>query len=208
VAEAYQVVRDATESLQSLLLGATAAGGVLQGVFVEAAVPYEGYTPAHTPALTLFLYQVLENTTVRNRDRTRMPDPNAAADNPARFIESEPPMGLELHYLLIPWHTTPLDEHELLGRAMHYLYGNRAVHAVNLAGYLREQEATLAIQLQTETDFSLDQLSRLWDAMGRSFKLSLSYRVRGVYMESPEVRGAGRVLDRVVGYREESGGAP
>jgi hypothetical protein len=197
--EPFQVIGDATDSLFRVLDGATAEGGLLNGVRIDVATPYESYTPS-PPAVTLWLYRVAENTLLRNRDRVRMPNP-AAADDPTQFLEMDPPLGLELYYMLIPWHRTPAEEHDLLGRVVQLFYGNRLLAGDQLSNYLREQGATLGLQMLTAEELRLEDQTRLWDSLGRKYRLSVSYRVRGVKMEAPAVTAGGLVLAKSTGYQ-------
>jgi hypothetical protein len=146
---------------------------------------------------------VAENTLLRNRDRVRMPNP-AAPDDPNQFYESEPPLGLELYFMLIPWHKTPAEEHELLGRVVQLFYGNRSLSPELLSNYLRVQGTTLGIQMLTAEELRLEDQTRLWDSVGRKFRLSASYRVRGVKMEAPSAAARGRVTATAAGFRPES----
>ncbi|HLN62148.1 MAG TPA: DUF4255 domain-containing protein [Symbiobacteriaceae bacterium] len=198
----YQVIRDATDSLFKVLDAATVTGGLLDGVRLDVATPYDSYTPSF-PTVTLWLYRVAENTLLRNRDRVRMPNP-AAPDDPNQFYESEPPLGLELYFMLIPWHKTPAEEHELLGRVVQLFYGNRSLSPELLSNYLRVQGTTLGIQMLTAEELRLEDQTRLWDSVGRKFRLSASYRVRGVKMEAPSAAARGRVTATAAGFRPES----
>lgn len=115
-------------------------------------------------------------------------------------------MGIDLFYLLVPWAKTMTDEHELLGRALQFMYGNRILPPAVLEGYLREEEMALSLQLLTDTELSLGDMTNLWDTLGRPFKLSVAYRVRGVRVESPVAYPGGRVLEKLTDYRPLKGG--
>lgn len=110
-------------------------------------------------------------------------------------------MGIDLFYLLVPWAKTITEEHELLGRALQFMYGSRLIPFDLLEGYLREEEMSLSLQLLTDTELSLGDMTNLWETLNRTFKLSVAYRVRGVRVESPVEYPSGRVLEKITDYR-------
>jgi hypothetical protein len=194
MADPYDVISDATKALYALLQAGMAPGKALNGLgLLDVALPSETYEPASKPALTLCLYRVVENTHGRNRERIRVP--TSTPDDPARFAQTEPPMLLDLHYLLVPFAESHLKEQEWLGRTVQYLYDNRVVPSTYVTGFLAEQEAEITLQLETGQDFSFENLARLWEVFGRKYKVALSYKMRGVHVESTALATHLRVLE-------------
>jgi hypothetical protein len=62
------------------------------------------------PKLTVFLYEIAEDPTSRNRPpvRSQPPDPP---------VTRKPPMALLLRYLITPWGGDQATQHRMLGRA-------------------------------------------------------------------------------------------
>jgi Pvc16 N-terminal domain len=129
-----------------------------------------------TPArLTIFLFEISEDPSARNRPRVRgVSGPN--------ITESKPSMALVLRYLLTAWAGDRLTEHKLLGRAMQVLYDGPIVSGPDLQGpSLKNSFEVLKVTLAPLT---LEERTRVWFALARPYRLSLSYEVRVVNLDS------------------------
>src|SRR4051794_33764552 len=62
------------------------------------------------PKLTVFLYEIAEDPTSRNRPPVRSQPPDAPTTR-------KPPMALLLRYLITPWGGDQPTQHRMLGRA-------------------------------------------------------------------------------------------
>jgi hypothetical protein len=102
------------------------------------------------------------------------------------------PLPLRLHYLLTAYGDSDDESkaQQLLGRAMSVLYDHpllgadeiKAATAVDVAGSdLHEQIERVRITVQP---FSLDELSKLWTAFATNYRLSATYQVDVVLIES------------------------
>jgi hypothetical protein len=144
--------------------------------------------------LNLFLYQILPNAAWRNMDVPQLVKP----------LESGvPPLALNLHYLLTVYgrendNTQPFDHH-LLGRAMSILYDHALLGPdeikLSFAGSdLERQVERVRITLQP---LSIEEISKLWTALTTQYRLSVSYEVSVVLIESTQpVRAPLPVLAR------------
>jgi hypothetical protein len=125
--------------------------------------------------LTVFLFEVGEDPSARNRPRRRDLSPPFLAT-------SKPPMALVLRYLLTAWGGDRLTEHRLLGRAMQVLYDGSLISGPDLQGAsLRGSNETLKVTL---SPLSLENLTRVFWSVQRPYRLSLSYEIRVVNLDS------------------------
>jgi hypothetical protein len=175
----FNVIDEVSQSLVAVLQGALAG----QGAAVETD---DLQSPSQAALrLTLFLFEAGEDPSARNRPRTRMPD---GAD--VRI--SKPPMALLLRYLLTPWGGTESARHALIGRAMQVLYDQPILSGPQLVGSLATEGQAIKITL---APLSLEERTRVWYAVQRPYRLSVSYEVRVVNLDS-------EVSDRVRPVRE------
>lgn len=146
--------------------------------------------------LNLFLYQVTANPGWRNRE---LPSRDAAG-NPT----TNPPLPLDLHYLLTAYGAEDLDAEILLGYAMQLLHETpvltpeliRSTFSVTSpvtdklipASVPDRNPADLADQLEqcrvTPRYLTTEELSRLWSAMQARYRPSMGYDVSVVLIEA------------------------
>ncbi len=176
------VIASVSETLKAVLseavnpLGATAEIHDLQG-----AIPPE---PAR---LTIFLFEISEDYSARNRPRIQ-------GMSGSKVTLTKPPMALVLRYLITAWAGDRLTEHKLLGRAMLSLYDDAIVSGPDLQGTsLRNTHEALKITLAPLT---LEERTRVWFALTRAYRLSLSYEVRVVNVDSEIAERHPAVSDR------------
>jgi hypothetical protein len=185
----FPVIADVSTTLQTLLDTALNPLGV-------GAKLHDLGTPVPTspPVLTIFLYEAGEDAASRNRpDTRRIVGPNAVQVTRA-------PMALLLKYLITPWSGDAATDHRILGRAMQVLYDNAVLEGTQLQGTLANTNDTLKI---TITPLSMDERTKVWYAVQRTYRLSSAYEVRVVNLDSTrvEVRSAVREYHRQTGTR-------
>lgn len=191
----FPVIADVSLTLQSLLnTELTALGASARLHDLGTAVS------TNPPVLTIFLYEVGEDTASRNRpDRRRLVGPNS-------FEVERAPMALMLKYLITPWSGDAATDHRMLGRAMQVLYDNAVLADTALQGSLRATSDTLKI---TITPLSMDERTKVWYAVQRTYRLSSAYEVRVVNLDSARTttRVPVREYRRIAGPMK-SGGNP
>ncbi|MFD7712534.1 DUF4255 domain-containing protein [Streptomyces sp. NPDC059785] len=126
------------------------------------------------PKLTVFLYEIAEDPTSRNRPpvRSQPPDP---------LTVRKPPMALLLRYLITPWGGSQETQHQMLGRALQTFYDDAILDGLQLAGSLAGSADSLHVTL---TPLTLDQKSWVWYAIQKPYRLSLNYEIRVVNLDS------------------------
>jgi hypothetical protein len=159
----------------------------------DRVVPTNG---TEASQLNLFLHKVTPNVGWRNE---RLP----ARDSSGRVRLSDPPMALDLHYLLTAFTAADLHAEILLGYGMQLLHENpvltrQAIRTalspapdvgVSLPTALRALDATgLADQIEqlriTPAPLDTEELSKLWTAIQAHYRPTTAYTVSVVLIES------------------------
>jgi len=158
--------------------------------------------------LNLFLHQVTPNAGWRN---ARLPSRD---DRGARL--TNPPLALDLHYLLTAYGSAELHSEILLGYAMHLLHetpvlDRQAIRTALSAGtvdgtilppaFQALSAADLADQVEqikiTPETLSTEEMSKLWSAMQAHYRPTAAYHLSVVLIEAQRAtRGAPPVLTR------------
>lgn len=146
---------------------------------VVAIHDLQGVIQQAPPTLTLFLFDVAEDPSARNRARIRDVVP------PDLTIR-KPPLALMLRYLITPWGGDRDTEHKILGRVMQTLYDDAIISGTQLAGTpppngLAGSDQALKI---TPATLTLDERSRVWFSVQKPYRLSVAYEVRVVNLDS------------------------
>ena len=129
------------------------------------------------PTLNIFLYQVTPNTGWRNVD--------LASRNYSGDRSTNPPMALDIHYILSAYAEDDLHAEMLLGGAMHLLHEipgldrSRIIAALTpLTSDLRE--CGLADQVErikiTPEHLNSEEMSKLWSAIQSNYRPSIVYQ--------------------------------
>jgi hypothetical protein len=121
--------------------------------------------------LSIFLYRVVENPEMKNRSLLSAPN----------HRQQLPPLGVNLFYLITPITNSSDNDHRLLGKTMQVLYDNAI-----LAGSLLKTPllpATDELRL-IFNPAPLEDLVKLWGSFIRSYRLSVSYEIKVVFIDS------------------------
>lgn len=143
------------------------------GFVVSLATPEEmNEIPAQ--GLSVWLYRVI-------RDEQRLNDP------PVRISPTQVrpvPLPLRLHYLIAPItnQTTgdPGTEQLILGKALQAFYSHPVLRGTDLEGDFEDTEVELKVRLESMT---LEEITRVWEALEGSYQLSVSYEVSVVNID-------------------------
>jgi hypothetical protein len=140
--------------------------------------------------LSLWLYRITENEFVKNQPMVRGDDQDAL-----QF----PPLALNLYYLITPFAPSGEADHLLLGKSMQVLYSNATV-------LLRDKAENIAEELRIILcRISLEELTRIWEALQEPYRLSVCYQVRVTRVDARYVSEHARVIDRAAGFGEVPG---
>jgi hypothetical protein len=172
----------------------TLGAGVLVSSLAPDVVPIDG--DGAVPRLNLFLYQVTPNAAWRNVD---LPSRDASG----RRV-SNPPLALDLHYLLTAYGIAELQAEVLLGYGMQLLHENpvlsraairTALNPSPVSGallpsvYQALRSADLAEQVEmlkiTPSAMNSEEMSRLWSALTAHYRPTAAFQVSVVLIELP-----------------------
>ncbi|UCV17570.1 DUF4255 domain-containing protein [Ferribacterium limneticum] len=166
------------------------------GVVVSARAPDTiPLDDADGPQLNLFLHQVTPNAALRN---AALPSRDATGNR-----STNPPLALDLHYLLTAYGRAELQAEVLLGYALQLLHETpvlpraairRALNPAVIDGaalpaiYHSLRGADLAEQVEllkiTPSALSTEEMSRLWSALQAHYRPTIAFQVSVVLIES------------------------
>jgi hypothetical protein len=160
------------------------------------------------PQLNLFLHQVTPNAGWRNAGLPSRDERGARLSNP--------PLALDLHYLLTAYGSAELHSEILLGYAMHLLHetpvlDRQAIRTALAGGTVDGSILPPAFQILSASDLadqveqikitpetlSSEEMSKLWSAMQAHYRPTAAYHLSVVLIEAQRaIRGALPVLTR------------
>jgi hypothetical protein len=185
----YNVIADVSQTLQTALTNALTVFG--EPPPVAEIHDLQGPIPTSPARLTLFLFEAGEDPSVKNRPRVQ-------ASAPPNIISTKPPMGLLLKYLVTPWSGDRITDHKILGRTLQVFYDVPILSGMQLQGGLSGTDQALKITLAPLT---LDERARVWYAVQKPYRLSVTYEVRVVNLDAERVTSARPVSARTLEAR-------
>jgi len=137
--------------------------------------------------LSIYLYRILENPYTKNRFPL----------NGTGGKQRKPPLTLDLYYLVTPLVGTPREQQIVLGKTMQTLYDRAILESVDLPGSLGASGEEIRLILNP---VSLEELTRVWQALEISYRLSVCYVARVAIVNSEDEQFAQPVVYRRVTY--------
>ncbi|MEV6304247.1 DUF4255 domain-containing protein [Actinoplanes sp. NPDC051861] len=185
----YQVISAVSKALRTILWSDFEQDPVLRDIVGnETAIVLLNPTETAKETanrLSLWLYQIAENEYVKNQPALRANGPETAT--PA-------PLALNLYYLLTPFATSGESDHLLLGRALRVFYDNAIV-------LLRDPVENIVEELHIVLSrLTLEELTRVWEALREPYRLSVGYQVRLARVDSNRRTSNARVIERDAWY--------
>jgi hypothetical protein len=174
----YTVVGAVDETLRALLWSHFQVDSEIssiiateQQITIEPPFKLVKNTDPDEDSLSIFLYRVAENGDLKNRQL------QPAGPNVFRY----PPLCLNLFYLITPLTNTTENDHKLLGKTMQVLYDNATLKGSALQGALSNTAEELRVLLNP---LVIEDYSKLWTALMRPIRLSVSYEVKMIFIDS------------------------
>lgn len=145
--------------------------------------------------LSLFLYQVLENTHLKNQ-QMQIKDSTTL---------TFPPIALDLYYMLTSYPSGTQDitertreEHSVLGRVIQIINDNSKLNRSFLKGSLATNDYEIHVTL---SPLSLDDMTKMWTTFpGKPFRSSVCCLVTPVMIDSGRETTVHRVVSKEAGY--------
>ncbi|RAV20503.1 DUF4255 domain-containing protein [Paenibacillus contaminans] len=180
----FTVIADVGASLLKLLREQMTPEPIRQPELIGLASPAD----KGDLSLSLYLYNIKENGEHRQTHMIKR----------SQDAIQYPPMTVDLCYLLTPHSTAELqvralDEHRILGRAMQVIYDNAILRGSMLQGSLAEKNEEVRIVMDS---IPAETLTRMWNFADNPYRLSVSYTVGPVNIDSNRIKTAKPVLER------------
>jgi hypothetical protein len=178
-------IRAASLTLQKVLERSVRADPGLAQMFdpslggnaiVSLATP-DGMETAGDIGLSMWLFRLIRDEQTLNEPPRRVP-PN---------LIRRQPLPVRAHYLMTPIITgnakmpAPEAEQLIIGRVLQTFHDEPLISGPDLAGSYQGTAVELAVRLET---LGLDETSRIWEGLERSYQLSVSYEVAVVVIGS------------------------
>jgi hypothetical protein len=171
----YTVIRAVSLTLYQLLKEHFTLEPQLKNVQIDLGSPKELGKAGETKRISLWLYRVTRNEHTLNQP-------------PRRTVANQivpHPLPLNLYYLVTPITNQPPDEQDMLGAVLQVFHDHAILRSSDVphlpqlvTDNLREE-----LRLTLET-LSLEEITRVWNALQASYQLSVSYLVQVVTIDS------------------------
>lgn len=193
----YNVIADVSSTLQTALTSAYVPLDPAAPPIAEIS-DLQGDIATNPARMTIFLFETVEDPSAKNRPRSRPAPPPPPPPPPAGNIYlRKPPLALLLRYMLTPWSGDRLTDHKLVGRTLQFLYDDAILSGPQLQGGLAGTDQALKVTLSPLT---LEERARVWYAIEKPYRLSLTYEVRVVNLDAVTVETVVPVNNRVTRY--------
>jgi hypothetical protein len=188
------VIGDVSLTIQALLHDALV---ILDPQFFVEVSDLQGVISTSPQHLTIFLFEVVEDPSAKNRPEVR------EVDNQNRTFIKKPPAALLLRYMFTPWSGDRITDQRIVGKVIETLYENGNIGGPKLKGGLVNSDVVLNVNMAPIT---LEDRARVWYSVQKPYRLSLTYEVRVVRIDSTTRRRASPVISRTIEPQSPSGG--
>lgn len=183
----YSVITDIGLSLVKVLREALVPELIAHSDGVGLAHPHD----KGDMNLSVYLYEIKENTEVRSSDLIDQGDR-------MRY----PPLALDLSYLITAHSssdvlTRAIDEQRIIGKTMQVLHDHSTLKGEDLVGSLAGEGGVYRI---AKDEIPLETAISLFPNL--PYKLSLAYKLGPVYLDSTRTRAVTRVRERQVKVKQ------
>jgi hypothetical protein len=196
----YRVIARVSTTLKEILWAAYSEDGEIRTIVgndKEQAIVFKNPTETAKKSankLSLWLYQITENEFLKNQPMLRA----AGNGNVNQHQQTQfPPLALNLFYLVTPFASRDGDDgradHRLLGKTMEVLYDNAMILVEDETEEIAEELRVVFCRL------TLEELTRVWEALREPYRLSVCYQIRVTRIDSQRAPERGRVLAQTTG---------
>lgn len=173
-------IGDVTRSLADLLTKGQDPTGSF-GVSLKS--PADEEIDENNPTINLYLFRIEENPFAKNRTWQAVGDDRL----------HKTPLSLNLFYVVTPYAKQQEDGHRILGQAMRIFYDHAILEPILLGEPLQHTADPLKLDLCA---FNLEDLTRVWNAFNKQYRLSVCYQVRIVFIDSAIDTNVARVTEK------------
>jgi hypothetical protein len=133
--------------------------------------------------LSIYLYRVVEDPFLKNQPMTTLEGRR----------QRVAPLALDLCYLVTPLVGTPREQQIVLGKLMQVFFDRALIVGTDLSPGMAEANEDVRIVLNP---VSLEETTRVWQALEMSYRLSVCYIVRVALVDSRRRRETTPVVER------------
>lgn len=192
----FNVIHDVSLELRSQIFAAlqTTPGAIFslstEANSITLLPPQDGL--ADTVVASLFLYHL----DIDKHLRGQRPLPDRTRDD----LFFNPPLPLQLRFILTPLQTAEEDNLSLIGRVMQHFHDAPTITTLN-GTPMDDSRGAASPALRIRPDMlSLEQLTQMWNALSQPYRLSVSFLVEVIAIDSGlPARRAGRVGEMTQG---------
>lgn len=139
--------------------------------------------------VSLYLYRIVEDAYTKNQFPVQGLGLNVR----------KAPLTLDLYYLLTPLVGAPREQQIVLGKFMQVIYDRAILAGTDLVNDLAGSDTQIRIALNPVT---LEETTRVWQALEMSYRLSVCYVVRVALVDSRRERFLQPVIEKSGRYGE------
>jgi Pvc16 N-terminal domain len=169
----YTVIQAVSSTIQEMLRQniTLSTDPQIKNIPIDLRSPKDLQIANVSSVVSVWLYRV-----IRDGDLLNAPPQRIAVNQ-----HLTQPLPLTLHYLVTPISPKVGDEQALLGRVIQVLNDHAILRGSDLTGVLDHSDEQLRVVLEP---LSLEELTRVWLALSEPYKLSTSYMVQVVKIDS------------------------
>lgn len=156
-------------------------------ISLESPADLEG---DQTVRLSIYLYRIVEDPYSKNQPPI----------NDGRRQLLKAPLALDLFYLVTPLLGQPREQQIILGKTMQILYDRSTLEGTDLSGSIQAAGEVVRVILNPVT---LEETTRVWQALEMSYRLSVCYVVRVALMSSTQLETFVPVVSAIAQYGEQ-----
>ena len=187
----YSVIAELGDSLLSVLFSELNADSQISSL-IDSEDRLSLESPAdlennNSVRLSMYLYRILENPYMKNR---------FPVDGTGGKLRRAP-LTLDLYYLLTPLVGTPREQMIVLGKTMQVLYDRPILEGMDLSGSLGTTGEAIRL---VQNPVSLEELTRVWQALEIPYRLSVCYLARVIILDSEQEQFGQPIVSRRIAY--------
>lgn len=197
----YEVFRDIARSLSSLLEKNLDKVGGKQPRVVVAPPRKDAFKSGDFPLVCIYLFDIREDLSNKDPKKVLVTEKDARGLTQNYYVN--PPVFLLLSYIVTAWGNDTEEEQALLGQTIRIIEDHKILEEEKeeLVGDSFLPEEVVDFQLADWMD--LDRQVRFWNAVGESFRPSVTYVIRATIDSEIKTGPVTRVTERVADFKEK-----
>jgi Pvc16 N-terminal domain len=193
----HNIIQNVTSSVLSLLKSDLKQNGI-KGVSCFNRQPDAEKLSKDLPCCIFYLYSIDENQELKEREAYQVRD-KGSDGNIHEFLR-QPPIKLDLRYLLCAYASDSVVEQQILGRSILVLYDNKELSKQDdLKELIKHPSDKISLRM---LPFPHEDQIKFWTALREPMRPAGFYQVT-VHMESERQRRFRRVEERILDIHQK-----